>query len=104
MKSERMMKVNELITQRLASRLAELWGGRSGVATVTGVETAPDLRAATVWISLYGGATEEDVEPFYHELRGELSGLSLKYVPRLEFKIDRSGDYAQSLDEVFRRI
>lgn len=104
MKTDRMQKVNELISQRVAERLAEVWARRKGVATVTGVDTAADLRTGVVWISLYGGATEEDVEPLYPELREALSGLTIKYVPRLEFKIDHSGEYAQRMDEVFRRL
>ena len=49
-----MRRVNESVRQVLAEALPELKDPRIGLVTVTGVETAPDLRHATVYVSVLG--------------------------------------------------
>ena len=52
--SERMRRVNESVRQVLAETLPELKDPRIGLVTVTGVDTAPDLRHAVVFVSVLG--------------------------------------------------
>src|SRR5438132_14007683 len=52
--TERMRRVNESVRQVLAEALPELKDPRLGLITVTGVDTAPDLRHATVYVSVLG--------------------------------------------------
>src|SRR5438477_447871 len=52
--SERMRRVNESVRQVLAEALLELKDPRIGLVTVTGVDTASDLRHATVYVSVLG--------------------------------------------------
>ena len=54
--SERMRRVNESVRQVLAEALPELKDPRIGFVTVTGVVTTPDLRQATVYVSVLGTA------------------------------------------------
>ena len=103
MKSDRLKKVNELIQQTLAERLGEL-PVKGGLVTVTAVETAPDLRHATVWLSLFGEVGEDELQRITPELRESLSRLELKYIPRLEFKIDPSAAYAEQMERIFRGL
>ncbi len=78
--------------------------------TVTGVEMDPDMRAATVHVSVMGSAAEEQLA-----LRGLASSagflqaqiadrIETRYTPRLKFKIDagvkRSIEIARVLGEV----
>jgi ribosome-binding factor A len=69
---------------------------RIGFATVTRVDTAPDLTLARVWVSVYGpdadaqttiGALTDAAGWLRHRL-GER--LHIRKVPRLEFRADES--------------
>src|SRR5439155_40930 len=57
--SERMRRVNESVRQVLAEAMPELKDPRIGLVTVTGVETAPDLRHAVVYVSVLGSAKRQ---------------------------------------------
>ena len=50
-----MRRVNESVRQVLADALADLKDPRIGLVTVTGVHTSSDLRAARVYVSVFGG-------------------------------------------------
>ena len=54
-----MRRVNESVRQVLAEALPELKDPRIGLITVTGVDTAPDLRHATVYISVLGSGRKQ---------------------------------------------
>ena len=60
--SERMRRVNESLRQVLSEALLELKDPRIGFVTVTGVETSPDLRQATVYVSVLGEREEAERE------------------------------------------
>jgi ribosome-binding factor A len=57
--SERMRRVNESVRQVLAEAVPELKDPRIGLITVTGVDTAPDLRHATVYVSVLGSGRKQ---------------------------------------------
>lgn len=78
--------------------------------TVTGVEVAPDMRSATVLVSVMGSSSQQELA-----LRGLASSagflqaqiaerIDTRYVPRLSFKLDagvkRSIEMARVLGEV----
>jgi len=71
---------------------------RIGFVTVTAVETSPDLRNATVYLSVFGSAAErtdtlEGLEESRVLLQGRIaSELHLKNTPRLSFSHDDSVD------------
>ena len=49
-----MRRVNEAVREVISEGLGELKDPRVGFVTVTGVETSPDLRQATVFVSVLG--------------------------------------------------
>jgi ribosome-binding factor A len=55
-----MRRVNESLREVLSEALLELKDPRIGFVTVTGVETSPDLRQATVYVSVLGGQKKRD--------------------------------------------
>lgn len=69
---------------------------RIGFATVTRVETAPDLTQARVWVSVYGAQADQDqalsaltdASGWLRHRLGER--LHIRKVPRLEFRADES--------------
>jgi len=94
--TERMRRVNESLRQVLAEALPELKDPRIGLVTVTGVETAPDLRHAVVYVSVLGSekkraATLRGLEAAHGVLQSQLGRqLRMKRTPQLTFEYDPS--------------
>jgi ribosome-binding factor A len=92
--SERMRRVNESVRQVLAEALPELKDPRIGLITVTGVDTAPDLRYATVYISVLGSGRKQrasllGLEAAHGVLQSRLAReLRMKRTPQLTFEYD----------------
>jgi len=108
--TERMRRVNESIRQVLAESMPELKDPRIGLVTVTGVDTAPDLRHATVYVSVLGSikkrtATLRGLEAAHGLLQSRLAReLRLKRTPQLTFEYDPSVErgvrMSQLIDEL----
>ena len=58
--SERMRRVNEALREVLSEGIGELKDPRIGFVTVTGVRASPDLRQATVFVSVLGSEKKRD--------------------------------------------
>jgi ribosome-binding factor A len=92
----RMRRVNESVRQVLAEAMPELKDPRIGLVTVTGVDTAPDLRHAVVYVSVLGSekkraATLRGLEAAHGLLQSRLAReLRLKRTPQLSFEYDPS--------------
>jgi len=92
--SERMRRVNESVRQVLAEAVPELKDPRIGLITVTGVDTAPDLRHATVYVSVLGSGRKQrasivGLEAAHGILQSRLAReLRLKRTPQLTFEYD----------------
>ena len=50
-----MRRVNEAVRAVVAEAVGDLKDPRIGIVTVTGVDVTPDLREATVYVSVLGG-------------------------------------------------
>jgi ribosome-binding factor A len=108
--TERMRRVNESVRQVLAEAMPELKDPRIGLVTVTGVDTAPDLRHATVYVSVLGSikkrtATLRGLEAAHGVLQSRLAReLRLKRTPQLTFEYDPSVErgvrMSQLIDEL----
>jgi ribosome-binding factor A len=94
--ADRMRRVNESVRQVLAEALVELKDPRIGLVTVTGVETSPDLRHATVYVSVLGSekkraASLRGLEAAHGLLQARLGReLRMKRTPQLAFEYDPS--------------
>jgi ribosome-binding factor A len=92
--TERMRRVNESVRQVLADALPGLQDPRIGLVTVTGVETAPDLRHATVFVSVLGSsrkrrASLDGLDAAHGVLQARLAReLRMKRTPQLTFEYD----------------
>jgi ribosome-binding factor A len=108
--SERMRRVNESVRQVLAEAVPELKDPRIGLVTVTGVDTAADLRHATVYVSVLGSArkrkaTLAGLEAAHGLLQSRLAReLRMKRTPQLTFEYDptveRGVRMSQLIDEL----
>src|SRR2546421_11497924 len=96
--TDRMRRVNESVRQVLAEAMLELKDPRIGLVTVTGVDTAPDLRHATVYVSVLGSAKRRKaslvgLEAAHGLLQSRLAReLRVKRTPQLAFQYDPSGE------------
>jgi ribosome-binding factor A len=92
--SERMRRVNESVRHVLAQAVPELKDPRLGLITVTGVDTAPDLRRATVYVSVLGSSRKQrasllGLEAAHGVLQSQLAHkLRMKHTPQLTFEYD----------------
>lgn len=109
--SQRTDRVDELLRQEIGAILArEVADPRVGFATVTDVETTPDLQHAKVWVSVIGDAAERRatlaaLDGAMGYVRRELGvRLRLRRVPALHVTLDSSMERGtrvlQILDEL----
>ncbi|MCA9830555.1 MAG: 30S ribosome-binding factor RbfA [Dehalococcoidia bacterium] len=111
--TRRTERVNELLREELSALIArELKDPRlgSGLVTVTEVQVAPDLRAATVFVSHLGPESErkevlrglQSAAPFLHnEL---VRRLDLRRVPDFRFQFDPSIERGARLAELIHTL
>lgn len=103
--SDRIVKVNELLKQIVAD-IINYEIESQGLITVKAVETTSDMKHADVWISILGDE-EEAVQSAIEEKRREIQKtvnmkMASKNVPAIHFKVDKSGEYAQKIDELLK--
>jgi ribosome-binding factor A len=106
--SDRMRRVNEAMREVLSDALTQdLKDPRVGFVTVTAVETSPDLRHATVFVSVLGDETvRRETIAGLQSAHGYLqrrvaSELRLKHTPQLQFAED---DTARRADRIERLL
>jgi ribosome-binding factor A len=97
--SQRTDRIDELLRQEIGTIVTrDVADPRIGFATITSVETTPDLRHAKVWVSVIGQPAERDATvaalrramPFVrHELGGK---LRIKRIPDLHVHLDDSAE------------
>lgn len=107
MSGPRMRRVDEAIRGVVSDALqTEFQDPRIGFVTVTAVETSPDLRHSTVWVTVLG---DEDVraetlaalQAGHGRLQSVIGRqLNLKYTPELEFRYDESVDRGIRVDRL----
>jgi len=95
--TQRTDRVDELLREEISALLTkEVADPRIGFATVTDVETSPDLRHARVWVSVIGQeadrrATLRALEHAMPFVRRELGRrLHIRRIPELSVRMDES--------------
>lgn len=110
MSSTRMGRINEELQRELSSLIRTVKDPRvTGMISVTGVETTPDLKYAKVYVSLLDktGAKEvlKGLKSASGYLRRELGrALQLRATPELEFIHDDSIDKGAHILELLRGL
>jgi ribosome-binding factor A len=106
---KRMTRVNELLKREISTILERrIVPQVDGLITVTGVETSPDLRQAVVFFSVYLGDSEA-VLTLLRKERGDIqremsSAVTLKYTPRLNFRLDTTAEDADRVMQLIDQI
>ena len=110
--STRQQKVSRELQRSLAELLRSkgmaYFGG--AMVTVSEVRISPDLSIAKVYVSVFPSNRQEEVmkqlEDEKKHLRGGLGHLvakQLRIVPDLDFYLDTTLDYAEHIDERFKK-
>lgn len=92
--TDRMRRINEAVRQVLSEAVGELKDPRIGFVTITGVETATDLREARVFVSVLGSGrkreqTLEGLAAAHGVLQARIGReLRMKRTPQLAFEYD----------------
>ena len=103
----RSLRVNQVLRQVLAEELERLADAdeRLRLVTVTSVDTAPDLRHATVYLSsLSEDGADALAERRAHLQRSMSRQLRMKRTPLLTFEVDPAVVAGSKVEEALRRI
>ncbi len=108
--SPRMRKINELLREVIAEEAVELKDPRIGFLTITGVDTAPNLRNAIVYYSVIGddgqhAATAAALKRAAKRFQAAIGQQTrLKYTPVLEFRIDRAIEEGLRMEQLLHDL
>ena len=109
--SRRTRQVGELLREELSDIIRkDVKDPRIGFMSITNVEVSPDLRAAKVYVSVLG--SDEEREANLEALRSASwyirrilkPRLRMRQIPELDFRDDRSMEYAQQITATLREI
>lgn len=101
--SERLKKVNAMLSTEVGTALGIAISRPGTLLTVTAVETAPDLKQATVWVSVLpdSDAAWAEVEAARPSVQAHVAErVELKHTPRLTLARDRGPAHAQRINEL----
>jgi ribosome-binding factor A len=94
--TERTRRLDELLREEISEVIRrDIDDPRIGFLTITSVDVAPDLRHATVWVSVIGSADEkkQTLRALGHAMpfvRQRLGRLRLKRIPELHVREDET--------------
>lgn len=108
--SGRMRRIDELLREVVSESVATVNDKRVGFVTVTAVRTSPDLRLATVYISVLGREEERQATlagleharvPIQQRINRE---LRMKRTPVLRFEYDQSVESGSRLSKLLDEL
>lgn len=105
--SPRMRKVNSTLREVLAEEIERLNDSRLELVSVTAVDTAPDLRHATVYIDVLQNeeAALESLRRAARRLQSAIGAqVRMKFTPTLVFKMDEGVTGGTRIDALLREI
>ena len=105
----RMRRVDSIVHHVIATEVEQLKDPRLEFVTITGVETAPNLRRARVYFSCIDLDRADEalagLEAAAPRLRRELGNeVRMKYTPELEFELDQGVASGARIDQILQRI
>lgn len=109
--TRRTRQVGELLREELTDIIRrDVKDPRIGFMSITTVDVTPDLRAARVYVSVLGtdderSATLDALRSAAKFIRFHLKPrLRMRQIPELDFRDDRSMEYAESISAALREI
>lgn len=107
--SSRMRKVNSTIREVLADEIEQLTDPRLDMVSVTGVDTSPDLRSATVFISTLDLDRAPEAVAALTRASSRLQDalarqVRMKYTPQLSFAVDSGVVEGEKIESILRHL
>jgi len=101
---------NEKVARSIKELSAQFLGrenNRSSLITVTSTTCSPDLKRATIFITVLPVSKEHDALEFVHRNLGEVrdflkKNIEIKTIPFLSVAIDQGEKNRQKIDELLR--
>ena len=112
-KSQRQLRVGEELRHLISNALLrESFYDQiieNNTITVTEVNVSPDLKNAKVYIMPLGGENKLEVLDSLNKSNGRIkklisSNINLRQIPKLQFKIDETFEYAQNIENILQNI
>ena len=112
-KSQRQLRVGEELRHLISNALLrESFYDQiieKNTITVTEVNVSPDLKSAKVYIMPLGGENKLEVLDSLNKSNGRIkklisSNISLRQIPKLQFKIDETFEYAKKIENILQKI
>lgn len=108
--SLRIQKINELVRQHISALLLKDLSLKEGVfITVSKVDTTSDLRYTRVSLSIFPeketNYVEKTLKKEVYRLQGRLNKLlSMKPIPKIEFRTDKTEIEADKIEKLLKKI
>ncbi len=109
--SKRLARINEQLKREISRILRrEVRDPRVGTVTVSAVDVVADLAVADVYIRMLGDDAEkaetmEGLEAAAPYVRRALAqALTLRHVPEIRFRVDRSLEHAQRIETLLAEV
>ncbi len=104
--NQRQQKAENLIKE-LSAQFLGRENNKTSLVTVTSCTTSPDLKRATVFMTVFPEEKEHDMLDFAKRKRGELrefikKNLRTKVIPFIDIEIDLGEKNRQKIDELLR--
>ena len=104
------MQSNEKVANQIKELAAEFLGrenNRTSLITVISCNTSPDLKKATIFITVLPNSKEHDALEFAKRKRAEIRDflkgkMNTKIIPFLDIQIDQGEKNRQKIDELLR--
>ena len=112
-KSQRQLRVGEELRHLISNALLrESFYDQiieNNTITVTEVNVSPDLKNAKVYIMPLGGENKLEVLDSFNKSNGRIkklisSNINLRQIPKLQFKIDETFEYAKKIENILQKI
>lgn len=106
--SLRTEKVEATLQKTAAEILQQNLSLRNTTVTITKAQVSPDLKHATLWISIYGQQADiakDQIIPLRQELSRSIAlSSTTKFSPKLDFRFDNSAEYADKINRLIQDI
>jgi ribosome-binding factor A len=112
-KSQRQLRVGEELRHLISNALLrETFYDQiieNNTITITEVNVSPDLKNAKVYIMPLGGENKLEVLDSLNKSNGRIkklisSNINLRQIPKLQFKIDETFEYAKNIENILQKI
>jgi ribosome-binding factor A len=111
MSTRRRRQVGDLLRDEISSIIQRgLKDPRIGFASITRVDVSPDIRYATVFVSVLGTAEEQSeslvaLNNASGYIRHELGPkLTMRSIPNIRFRLDKSMEHAENVQRLLSEI